>query len=220
MENFFDYLIDVQDERFRSMASPTQNDKWKAVIQWFEGERNFLIIYDGIEFAPEEFIRYLPQTASGHFIFTSHHSSIQTLGETREIKEMNNKDAIELLLQRSKLETHYANQVEKEMDTLPIVHILDKTPGLIDIAAKYILVNRISLRQYRRTLDEYQRTAQQSLPRDMFKGAFDSLSLALNSLRPQQASMQLLRLFSFLDGSQIDSFLFVCLSPPDLYIVI
>ncbi|KAF2271146.1 hypothetical protein CC78DRAFT_12869 [Lojkania enalia] len=206
--SFFDYLIDKKDERFRSIADPNRKDKWNAVLQWFNQEPDFLLMYDYVGVEPAfDLDKYLPKSSSGHIILTSSSPNIGTFGIMREIQKMNEEEAVEMLLVRSKT-PQYESQIEKERDALPIVYNLDYTPGLIEVAAKYILVNRISLKQYRERLEERKKNVELGLDRNIFDNEFDSLVLALRYLEQKPASMRLLKLFAFLDGSKIDSLLF------------
>lgn len=208
LSSFFDYLVSRKDERFKVIADPNRKDKWNAVLQWFEQESNFLLIYDDIELEPYFDLRkYLPRSPNGHYILISHNPEVTSFGtgKSREIQKMKDADAIKLLLVRS--ETHYESQIEMERDALPICSVLDYTPGLIEIAAKYILVNGISLKQYRERVDEWKCNIRQGIENDIFGNAFDSLALALRSLEQETASMRLLKLFAFLDGSEICSLL-------------
>lgn len=192
-------MIRIKDPQFKIFANSHRKDKSTAVLRWFEEEPDFLLIFNDID--PRlDLDKYIPKSSTGHIILISKSLQVAAHRESREIKKMGEDEAIQMLLTMS--HTEYESRIEMQRDALPTVYQLDYIPGSIQVASKYIVVNRINLKQYHERLKE-RKQSEAPLEKDIFGGAWNILALALDSLDRMPLSMRLLKLFAFLDGMEI-----------------
>ena len=204
IERFFDHLIQKNDQRLLKTAGKNCKDKCSAVLKWFEEEKNSLMIYDDVDLEPPFDLRaYIPQHSAGHRILISRSPQVADYAErSLELREMTKVDAARMLMLRSD------KALPESLTELPDIAVritteLDRIPGFIEIAAKYILHHQVSLSEYLSILMNQKQNMRLASPKSVLGDVYASWEIALKALAPDGPSLLLLKLFVFLDGATI-----------------
>ena len=107
--------------------------------QWLSSlEKNYLLVFDNVDsLGPHELEKYIPLGLGGNILITSRNTQMQTITQnSMEITQMNEEDAISLLLKTSGL-----GEVDQETkdEARKIVTALGCLPLAVDQAGAYIL---------------------------------------------------------------------------------
>lgn len=202
VEEFFDFLNKRKDERLLKMAREDGSDKCRVVTRWFEEEKKWLMIFDNVDLQPHFALnKYFPRHSPGHRILISRSREILDFaGQEIEVREMSTEDSCRVLLKRAA----WANPTEAEQETAHlIVDELSRIPFFIEIAAKYIRDNQSSLEHYLTLLRSQKQNMMLASPKGLMGDSFASWVLAYDRLIPHESTMVLLKLFAFLEGSDI-----------------
>ena len=127
------------------------------------------MVFDNADnLTPEELEQYFPSGLGGNILITSRNSGLKhlTLHENSlELKEMEENDAISLLLKAACLDE---SQKDLQVETSKIVNELFCIPLAIDQAGAFIAFGDTDIRDY---LNEYSRYRERLLSYPAFKGA-------------------------------------------------
>jgi len=130
---------------------------------------NYAMVFDNADnLTPEELEKYFPSGLGGNILITSHNSGLRhlTLHENSlEVKEMEENDAISLLLKAACLDE---SQKDLQTEASKIVNELFCIPLAIDQAGAFIAYGGTDIRDY---LIEYFQYRERLLSYPAFKGA-------------------------------------------------
>ena len=130
---------------------------------------NYAMVFDNADnLTPEELEQYFPSGLGGNILITSRNSGLRhlTLHENSlEVKEMEENDAISLLLKAACLDV---SQEDLQAEASKIVNELFCIPLAIDQAGAFIAYGDTDIRDY---LDEYSQYREKLLSYPAFKGA-------------------------------------------------
>jgi hypothetical protein len=130
---------------------------------------NYAMVFDNADnLTPEELEQYFPSGLGGNILITSRNSGLRhlTLHENSlEVKEMEENDAISLLLKAACLDE---SQEDIQAEASKIVNELFCIPLAIDQAGAFIAYGDTDIRDY---LDEYSQYREKLLDYPAFKGA-------------------------------------------------
>ena len=142
----------------------------QSALWWISSLReNYAMIFDNADnLTPEELEQYFPSGLEGNILITSRNSGLKhlTLHESSlEVKEMEENDAISLLLKSACLDEC---QQHLQVEASKIVNELFYIPLAIDQAGAFIAFGDTDIRDY---LDEYSQNRERLLSYPAFKGA-------------------------------------------------
>jgi len=130
---------------------------------------NYAMVFDNADnLTPEELEQYFPSGLGGNILITSRNSGLRhlTLQENSlEVKEMEENDAISLLLKAACLDK---SQEDLQAEASKVVNELFCIPLAIDQAGAFIAYGDTDIRDY---LDEYSQYRERLLSYPAFKGA-------------------------------------------------
>ena len=142
----------------------------QSALWWISslGE-NYAMVFDNADnLTPEELEQYFPSGLGGNILITSRNSGLKhlTLHESSfEVKEMEENDAISLLLKAACLDE---SREDLQAEASKIVNELFCIPLAIDQAGAFIAFGDTDIRDY---LDEYSQYRERLLSYPAFKGA-------------------------------------------------
>jgi tetratricopeptide (TPR) repeat protein len=142
----------------------------ESALWWISSLReNYAMVFDNADnLTPEELEQYFPSGLGGNILITSRNSGLKhlTLQESSlEVKEMEENDAISLLLKAACLDE---SQEDLQVEASKIVNELFCIPLAIDQAGAFIAFGGTDIRDY---LDEYSQYRERLLSYPAFKGA-------------------------------------------------
>ena len=145
------------------------DDSVESVLQWMSGiQEEWLIAFDNADVLPVYVVeKFIPQGNRGNVLITSRNRSIGRLVSSEnviEIDEMEELDAITLLLKASRLNAS-ARHIEVAKN---IVTELGCMPLAVDHAGAYIEAGRCSIDKYLQQLSLHRQTLMSD---DTFRGA-------------------------------------------------
>jgi hypothetical protein len=142
----------------------------QSALWWISSLGNsYAMVFDNADnLTPEELEQYFPSGLGGNILITSRNSGLKhlTLHENSlEVKEMEENDAISLLLKATCLDK---SQEDLQAEASKIVKELFCIPLAVDQAGAFIAYGDIDIRDY---LDEYSQYRERLLSYPAFKGA-------------------------------------------------
>jgi tetratricopeptide (TPR) repeat protein len=142
----------------------------QSALWWISSMReNYAMIFDNADnLTPEELEQYVPSGLGGNILITSRNSGLKHLtlhDSSLEVKEMEENDAISLLLKAACLDE---SQEDLQSEACKIVNELFCIPLAIDQAGAFIAFGDTDIRDY---LDEYSQYRERLLSYPAFKGA-------------------------------------------------
>ncbi|KAJ5389767.1 uncharacterized protein N7496_000835 [Penicillium cataractarum] len=149
----------------QSHADGAMNDeeveqRARDVLKWLaiEGNSRWLIIFDNIDqYSPfnspigdaYDIAEFFPGADHGSILITSRLQGLTELGKSFPIHRLDSKDAIQLLLQSSRLPMeHTAKELESNPDTVALASRLDGLPLAIVIAGAFMRETGTSITEY------------------------------------------------------------------------
>ncbi|KAJ5413807.1 hypothetical protein N7509_000434 [Penicillium cosmopolitanum] len=130
----------------------------RDVLRWLaiEGNSRWLIIFDNIDqYSPSstgdayDIAELFPGADHGSILITSRLQGLTELGKSFPINRLDLKDAIQLLLQSSRLSmTNIAKELESNRDTVALASRLDGLPLAIVIAGAFMRETGTSITEY------------------------------------------------------------------------
>ena len=145
-------------------GSPESALHWIGLLK-----ENYIMVFDNADvLSPSELEVYLPPGRGGNILITSRNSSMRNLTSPEnslEVTEMEENDAIELLLKSSFLDP---SRIDFQADALEIVRELFCVPLAIDQAGAYIASGATTIGDY---LEKYSDHRQTLLSHSEFTGA-------------------------------------------------
>jgi hypothetical protein len=141
----------------------------QSALWWISSLReNYAMVFDNADnLTPEELEQYFPSGLGGNILITSRNSGLKhlTLHENSlEVKEMEENDAISLLLRAACLDN---SQEDLQAEASKIVNELFYIPLAIDQAGAFIAFGGTHIRDY---LNEYSQYRERLLSYPAFKG--------------------------------------------------
>ena len=141
----------------------------ESVLQWVSGfQEDWLIVFDNADdLSPDEVVRFIPSGNRGNILITSRNRSmgrIISFENIIEVTEMEETDAIALLLRTSCLDTS-AEHIEAAKK---IVVELGYMPLAVDQAGAYIEAGKCAIDKY---LAHFSLHCQTLMSDDAFRGA-------------------------------------------------
>ena len=136
-----------------------QDDSVESVLQWMSGiQEEWLMVFDNADVPPVHVVeKFIPSGNRGNILITSRNRSMGRVVSSEniiEINEMEEADAITLLLKASRLD---ASAKHKE-DAKNIVTELGCMPLAVDQAGAYIEAGRCSIDKYLQQLSLHRQT--------------------------------------------------------------
>ncbi|KIK04755.1 hypothetical protein K443DRAFT_645534 [Laccaria amethystina LaAM-08-1] len=158
-------ICNLPEAQSSALDGSPQSDLW-----WISSLReNYAMVFDNADnLTPEELEQHFPSGLGGNILITSHNSGLKhlTLQESSlEVKEMEENDAISLLLKAACLDE---SQEDLQAEASKIVNELFCIPLAIDQAGAFIAFGDTDIRDY---LDEYSQYRERLLSYPAFKGA-------------------------------------------------
>ncbi|CAI7594296.1 unnamed protein product [Penicillium pancosmium] len=152
-----------QSHADEAMKDEEVEQRARYVLKWLalEGNSRWLIIFDNIDqYSPSsigdayDIAEFFPGADHGSILVTSRLQGLTELGKSFPIHRLELKDAIQLLLQSSRLSTNnIAEELESNPDTVALANRLDGLPLAIVIAGAFIRETGTSITEY---LQHYQ----------------------------------------------------------------
>jgi len=132
----------------------------ESALHWIDSlEENYIMVFDNADvLSPAELEAYLPPGKEGNILITSHNSTIRNLTSPEnslEVTEMEENDAIKLLLKASCLDP---SAMEFRAEASKIVKKLFCLPLAIDQAGAYIASGAITIGDYLAKYSEHRKT--------------------------------------------------------------
>ena len=122
----------------------------ESALYWIGSlEKNFIMVFDNADIlSPAELEAYLPPGRGGSILITSHNFTMRNLTSPEnclEVSEMEENDAVELLLKASSL---HPSSIEFQAEASKIVKELFCLPLAIDQAGAYIASGATTIGDY------------------------------------------------------------------------
>jgi hypothetical protein len=210
METFYDFLSTEKALTPDASSGDMQTRKCDAVISWLSKQERVLLIYDntGVSMNPVDLRDYIPQHCSAHRIVIGSSSSTCSLANHYiEVRPMTQDDATLMFCGLAQL-----GKVENpcELDTIhQIVEETDRKPFHLTYAASNFRDGQTELAAFLERIRSQKRNAQLQSSRLLTGDGSYLWALTFEEIRHKRHSLTLLYLFSFLDGFDINSKLYV-----------
>ena len=158
--------INMSLKGISSISAAQSSDK--SVLQWISGiQEEWLIVFDNADnLSPDVVANFIPPGKRGNILITSRNRSMRRLVASEnviEINEMEEADAITLLLQASCLDASEHQQAAKT-----IVTLLGCMPLAVDQAGAYIESGKCDINKYPMLFSSHRQTLMQDAT---FRGA-------------------------------------------------